>query len=64
MKIRFPTQTQVFKLEKSLYGLRQAPLNWYTHLSTSLMKLGFEPIVTSQNTFVRKQESRAVMILV
>ena len=28
------------------------------------MKLAFEPIVTSQNTFVRGQESRAVMILV
>ncbi len=33
----------VMKLDKSLYGLVQAPLAWYEHLQAGLTKLGFVP---------------------
>jgi len=32
----------VLKLNKSLYGLVQAPLSWYNHLSKGLEEVGFE----------------------
>jgi hypothetical protein len=30
------------KLDKSLYGLKQAPQGWFSHLSGTLIKLGFQ----------------------
>ncbi|RVW55878.1 Retrovirus-related Pol polyprotein from transposon RE1 [Vitis vinifera] len=38
--------THVYKLDKSLYSLKQSPRAWYTKLSNSLLYLGF---VTSKN---------------
>jgi hypothetical protein len=32
----------VLKLNKSLYGLVQAPLSWYNHLTKGLMECGFK----------------------
>ena len=37
------TKNTVMKLNKSLYGLVQAPLTWYDHLKKELERLGFEP---------------------
>jgi hypothetical protein len=31
------------KLDKALYGLKQAPRAWYSHLSSTLVHLGFHP---------------------
>jgi hypothetical protein len=36
-------RAEVLKLEKSLYGLVQAPMYWYRHLSTALQKQGLKP---------------------
>ena len=33
----------VLKLEKSLYGQKQAGRVWYLHLKKNLLKLGFKP---------------------
>ena len=33
----------VLQLNKSLYGLHQAPLSWYEHLKTNLEQCGFVP---------------------
>ena len=38
--------THVYKLDKSLYDLKQSPRAWYTKLSNSMLHLGF---VTSKN---------------
>jgi hypothetical protein len=33
----------VLKLEKNLYGYKQAGRVWYLHLKKNLLKLGFKP---------------------
>jgi len=40
----------VLKLLKALYGLRIAPLLWFTHLAVSLERLGLSPIANTLNT--------------
>ncbi|GKE08359.1 putative ribonuclease H-like domain-containing protein [Tanacetum coccineum] len=42
---------KVYKVEKALYGLHQAPRSWYETLSTYLLDNGFHrgQIVTSRN---------------
>src|SRR5271156_4515611 len=34
----------VLRLRKALYGLRQAPLLWRKHFTTTLVAIGFQPI--------------------
>ena len=41
----------VLKLNRSLYGLVQAPLYWYNHLKESLIKVGFKPSPLDQCLF-------------
>ncbi len=43
----------VMKLDKSLYGLVQAPLAWYEHLQHGLLKLGFKPSKIDPGLYVR-----------
>lgn len=38
----FAQPGKVLKLKKSLYGLKQSPLNFFQHLSTRLLALGFQ----------------------
>ena len=42
----------VLKLNKSLYGLRQAPLSWLTHLKEHLEQRGFVPSKVDQCLFI------------
>ena len=34
---------KVLKLNKSLYGLKQSPRNWFLHLKKGLIRQGFTP---------------------
>ena len=43
----------VMKLDKSLYGLVQAPLAWYDHLQVGLLKLGFKPSKIDPGLYLR-----------
>ena len=38
----FKQEGKVLKLKKSLYGLKQSPRNFFNHLKTNLIKVGFE----------------------
>jgi hypothetical protein len=41
-------------LKKALYGLKQSPALWYKHLSSTLVRLGLEPIPGIECTFINK----------
>ena len=41
----FKQEGKVLKLKKSLYGLKQSPRNFFNHLKTNLIKVGFEQMV-------------------
>jgi hypothetical protein len=44
----------VWKLKKSLYGLKQGAKNWYDALHTALGKLGFERTEADHGVFLKK----------
>eukprot|EP00957_Ditylum_brightwellii_P109663 8364841-Ditylum_brightwellii.AAC.1 len=46
----------VLKLNRSIYGLKQSSLNWFTLLSKTLMKKGYDftPLQTDPCLFIRK----------
>ncbi|CAI7773828.1 unnamed protein product [Closterium sp. NIES-54] len=48
----FPAGTQ-WSLQRPVYGLRQAPLEWHNTLRTTLGVLGFTPSTTDPSLFLR-----------
>ncbi|KAE8725550.1 GDP-mannose transporter GONST1 [Hibiscus syriacus] len=54
----------VCKLQKALYGLRQAPRNWNTKLRNSLIALGFRESKADNSLFVNNQADTRTFILV
>jgi len=44
----------VFKLKKALYGLNQAPRQWYERLSNFLLSQGYEEGKTDKTLFIKK----------
>ena len=36
-----PEEGKILKLERSLYGLRQSPRNFFEHVKANLLKVGF-----------------------
>ncbi len=44
----------VLKLEKNLYGQKQAGRVWYLHLKKNLLKLGFKPSEHDECVFVKQ----------
>ena len=50
-------QTLVCKLNKSIYGLKQAAKNWYESLANLLIKNGFQRSRNDYCLFVRKEEN-------
>ncbi|KAJ9557417.1 LOW QUALITY PROTEIN: hypothetical protein OSB04_012031, partial [Centaurea solstitialis] len=51
-------------LNKSLYGLEQAPRAWFTKLSTALHQLGFYGFKTNPSLFILNSSGTLVYILV
>ncbi|KAE8713459.1 hypothetical protein F3Y22_tig00110209pilonHSYRG00092 [Hibiscus syriacus] len=54
----------VCKLNRALYGLRQAPRNWYVKLKEHLVHIGFEVSLADCSLFVMRREKFVVYVLV
>ncbi len=52
------------RLLKSIYGLKQAGLNWHLCISKFLMELGFHQCVSDTCTFVRDVNTESFVIIV
>ncbi|GJR53924.1 putative ribonuclease H-like domain-containing protein [Tanacetum coccineum] len=58
----FPTR--VYKVEKALYGLHQAPRAWYETLSTYLMENGFRRGTIDKTLFIKKIKNDILLVQV
>lgn len=57
-------ETIVYKLKKSLYGLRQASRNWYYKFTRALLDIGFQQSKADHSLFTYKMESSYVCALI
>lgn len=53
---------RVIKLDKTLYGLHQAPRKWYKTLSSYLMENGFKRGRIDQTPFLKKQDIYLLLV--
>ncbi|GJV92609.1 retrovirus-related pol polyprotein from transposon TNT 1-94 [Tanacetum coccineum] len=57
---KFPNK--VYKVEKALYGLHQAPRAWYETLSTYLLENGFRRGTIDKTLFIKKIKNNILLI--
>ena len=55
---------KVYKLLKTLYGLRDSPLVWSREVSTLMSKVGFRPLLSESCVFVNEDKSIWIMVYV
>ncbi|KAD3067057.1 hypothetical protein E3N88_34937 [Mikania micrantha] len=55
---------QVYKLDKALYGLHQAPQAWYETLSTHLLNNGFIRGVINCTLFIQEKDGDLLLVQV
>ncbi|GJR34404.1 putative ribonuclease H-like domain-containing protein [Tanacetum coccineum] len=60
--LEFPNK--VYKVEKALYGLHQAPRAWYETLSTYLLENGFKRGTIDKNLFIKKDKHDILLVQV
>ncbi|GJW38510.1 putative ribonuclease H-like domain-containing protein [Tanacetum coccineum] len=53
---------RVYKVEKALYGLHQAPRAWYETLPTYLLDNGFQRGKIDKNLFIRRDKSDFLLV--
>nr|GEU51050.1 putative ribonuclease H-like domain-containing protein [Tanacetum cinerariifolium] len=58
----FPAR--VYKVEKAMYGLHQAPRAWYGTLSKYLLTNGFQRGIIDHTLFIRKQRGDFILVQV
>ncbi|GJS18182.1 putative ribonuclease H-like domain-containing protein [Tanacetum coccineum] len=59
---QFPNK--VYKVEKALYGLHQAPRAWYETLSTYLIENGFRRGTIDKTLFIKKDKGNILLVQV
>ena len=62
MKVARPEQ--VCKLQRSLYGLKQASRQWYARLSSFLVSHGYKQCASDHSLFIRHGSNRIFVLLV
>nr|GEW70318.1 hypothetical protein [Tanacetum cinerariifolium] len=55
---------RVYKVEKAMYGLHQAPRAWYGTLSKYLLENGFQRGTIDQTLFIRKHKGEFLLVQV
>nr|GEZ07655.1 putative ribonuclease H-like domain-containing protein [Tanacetum cinerariifolium] len=55
---------KVYKVEKALYGLHQAPRAWYKTLSTYLLDNGFQRRMANKTLFIKRDKSDILLVQV
>nr|GEV13928.1 hypothetical protein [Tanacetum cinerariifolium] len=55
---------RVYKVEKAMYGLHQAPRAWYGTLSKYLLTIGFQRGTIDQTLFIRRQRGDFILVQV
>nr|GFB02756.1 hypothetical protein [Tanacetum cinerariifolium] len=55
---------RVYKVEKAMYGLHQAPRAWYGTLSKYLLSNGFQRGTIDQTLFIRRQRGNFILVQV
>nr|GFB47697.1 putative ribonuclease H-like domain-containing protein [Tanacetum cinerariifolium] len=55
---------RVYKVEKAMYGLHQAPRAWYGTLSKYLLSNGFQRGTIDQTLFIRRQKENFILVQV
>ncbi|GJV65911.1 putative ribonuclease H-like domain-containing protein [Tanacetum coccineum] len=55
---------KVYKIEKALYGLHQAPKAWYETLSTYLIENGFRKCTIDKTLFIKKDKGNILLVQV
>ncbi|GJZ16444.1 putative ribonuclease H-like domain-containing protein [Tanacetum coccineum] len=59
---KFPKK--VYKVVKALYGLHQAPKNWYATFSTFLLRNGYRRGTIDQTLFIKKDKHDIILVQV
>jgi hypothetical protein len=60
----FDNPNLVCKLKKSLYGLKEAPRDWYHKLDTYLKDKGFKRGTTNNNLYIKIEDNNLLIVLV
>nr|GEZ35194.1 hypothetical protein [Tanacetum cinerariifolium] len=60
--LKFPAK--VYKVEKAMYGLHQAPRAWYGTLSKYLLTNGFQRGTIDQTLFIRRKKGDFIRVQV
>ncbi|GJS21762.1 putative ribonuclease H-like domain-containing protein [Tanacetum coccineum] len=55
---------RVYKVEKALYGLHQAPRAWYETLSTYLLEIGFQRGQIDKTLFIKRDQGDILIVQV
>ena len=54
---------KVYKLHKALYGLRQAPRAWFSHIESHFVKKGFQKCPNEQTLFIKRGMGDNILIV-
>jgi len=63
-RVEVPNSNTVCKLQRSLYGLRQASRQWYAKLSQFLLANGYILSATNHSLFIKTHETHITALLV